>query len=92
MASRDEQETSVAGYRHDYYTVFSADPVHIRRIRKDDRFTITDDTGETVIATIPATAYDPLKGIKRRSKPMTPEQRANATERLRVARSTKTGS
>lgn len=92
MSTRDEQETSVAGYRHDYYTVFSADPVHIRRIRKDDRFTITSDTGDTIMATIPGSAYDPLKGIKRRSKPMTDEQRAKAAERLRVARSTREGS
>ena len=39
--------------------------------------------------TLPKAAFDPLGGFKRKSKPMTEEQRQAAAERLRKAREQK---
>lgn len=86
MTTRDEAETSVAGYRKDYYSVYTADPVHMRRILGDDRFTVLASDDSYVRATVPASAYDPIRGLKRRSKPLTSEQKAALSDRLERAR------
>lgn len=45
---------------------------------------IAELTAEFVI---PLSEFDPLKGFKRKGKPMSPEQRQAAAERLKNARS-----
>lgn len=90
--TKDEHETIVTVSRtDDTVSIYSTDPRYIRKLQKDDRFTITREHVEdgelaAVDATIPQSAYNALTGVKRRSKPMTPEQRQAVSERLRRAR------
>lgn len=90
--TKDEHETIVTVSRtDDTVSIYSTDPRYIRKLRKDDRYTVarvhTED-GEVVAvdATIPQARFNALTGAKRRSRPMTPEQREAASERLRRAR------
>lgn len=88
----DEHETIVTVSRtQELVSIYTSDPRYIRRIRKDDRYTVTrehSEDGEVVAidATIPQDRFNALTGAKRRSRPMTPEQRQAASERLRRAR------
>lgn len=88
----DEHETIVTVSRtQELVSIYTSDPRYIRRIRKDDRYTVTrehSEDGEVVAidATIPQARFNALTGAKRRSRPMTPEQRQAASERLRRAR------
>lgn len=85
----DEQETIVNHTRTDStVAIFTTNPAHMRRIRKDDRFTITREHCEDGVivgldATIPADQFNPLGGVKRRSKPLTDAQRAERAEAMR---------
>lgn len=90
MATMDEQETSVSQTRNSETLIWTANPVHMRALRKRvaegravERKT-WDDAAEFII---PLSEFDPLKGFKRKGKPMSPEQREAAAERLRNARS-----
>lgn len=88
----DEHETIVTVSRtQELVSIYTSDPRYIRRIRKDDRYTVTrehTEDGEVIAidATIPQARFNALTGAKRRSRPMTPEQREAASERLRRAR------
>jgi hypothetical protein len=87
MASRIEQETTVTAIRAEGLVyIYTANPVHLRRLRKDDRATEVaggDDWGRF---TLPASAFDPLKGFKRKGRVMTEDEKAAAGERLAAAR------
>lgn len=92
----DEHETIVTVSRTaELVSIYTSDPRYIRRIRKDDRYTVTRehtvDKGchlevVAIDATIPQDRFNALTGAKRRSKPMTPEERQAVSERLRRAR------
>jgi hypothetical protein len=84
----DEQETTVTYVRSDDKVhIYTANPKHLRRLRMDERATVTRDFGDSAEFTVPAAWFDPLTGFKTRRKPLTAEQRQAATERLALARS-----
>lgn len=91
-----ERETTISVSDGDEFVhVYTAQRKFINRLRKDDRVAIVA-SGEYegspwVAAQIPAHLWSPTSGLKRRSKPMTEEQRAAAVERLRRAREEKQG-
>lgn len=89
MATREEQETTVTFLRGTFTTVYTANPVHLRRLRKDPRATEVAGGEDWGQFTIPEELFDPLKGFKRSRAPMTEEQRKVAAERLRAARENK---
>lgn len=84
----DEQETIINHARSDAtVAIYTTNPAHMRRIRKDDRFTITREHLEDGVtvgldATIPADQFNPLGGIKRRQKPLSDAQRAELAARF----------
>lgn len=89
----DEQETIINHARTDKtVSIYTTNPAHMRRIRKDGRFTVTREHLEDGVivgldATILADQFNPLGGLKSRRKPMTDEQRAAASERMALMRS-----
>lgn len=90
MTARAEQETTVsAGRDESVVRIWSNNPVHVRRLRKDPRATQLDGDDMGGHFTIPADQFDPLKGFKRARRAMTEEQRAAAAERLSNARKAK---
>lgn len=88
MTARADQETTVTAGRDDEWVyVWTNNPVHARRLEKDDRaelITAADDFGGQY--RIASADFDPLKGFRRKSKPMTEDQRAAAAARLANAR------
>ena len=84
----EEQETIINYARTDKtVSIFTTNPAHMRRLRKDDRFTVTREHLEDGVivgldATIPADQFNPLGGIKRRVKPLTDAQRAGLAVRF----------
>lgn len=86
MAIMAEQETTVTQLRNQETHIYTSNPVHLRRLRKDDRAREVaggEDWGEFRVE---PGKFDPTKGFKRAGKPMSDEQRAAAAERLRLAR------
>lgn len=89
----DEQETTVTQLRNGDTYVYTANPVHLRALRKKvtEGRAIERDGDETQgNFLIPLSEFDPLKGFKRRGTPMSPEQKEANAARLaqaRVARS-----
>lgn len=84
MTTRDEQETTLTwAVTDEVVRIFTAVPKHINRLRKDDRATLVKDYGDSAMFTVPASEFDPLKGFKRRRKPLTPEQRTALADRLK---------
>lgn len=85
--TKDEWETTVT-YSHtdDVVRIYTANPKHLNRLRKDKRATLVKDYGESADFTVPAKQFDPLTGFKRQGKPMTPEQKAASAARLASAR------
>ena len=89
MPSRAEQETTVTQLRGGDTYVFTANPVHLRALRKRvEAGTVTERSGDDVSGEfiIPAGLFDPLKGFKRRSRPMTDAEKSAAAERLKTYR------
>lgn len=89
MATMDEQETSVSQTRNSETLIWTANPVHLRALRKrvtEGRAVERKTWNDAAEFVIPLSEFDPLKGFKRKGKPMTPEQREAAAERLRNAR------
>lgn len=78
MASLDEQETTVTQLRNGDTNIWTANPVHLRALRKrvtESRATETrtwEDAGEFVIANAD---FDPLKGFRQRRKPLSDEEK-----------------
>lgn len=78
MASMEEQETTVTQLRNGDTIIYSANPVHIRALRKkvaEGRVVESRTWEDAATFTIPHSEFDPLKGFKRRSAPLTEEQR-----------------
>jgi hypothetical protein len=87
MASLIEQETIVtAGRTEAVVYIWTSNPVHLRRLRKDPRATETAGGIDYGQFTIPSDGFDPLKGFKRKGRVMSDEEKAAAGERLRAAR------
>ena len=88
MTARNEQETTVSAGRDDEWVfVWTNNPVHARRLDADARAVLVtpgDDFGGQY--KIRASDFDPRKGFRRKSKPMTDDQRAAAAARLAEAR------
>jgi hypothetical protein len=87
MTARAEQETTVsAGRDDDMVHIYTSNVVHLRRLRKDARFTEVRGDEEQGFFMIPADLFDPIRGLRRKRAPMTDEQRAEASARLAAAR------
>lgn len=102
MAGRDEQETTVSQGRLDNYVdVWSNNTVDVRALEKEPRAKrilpdpdLVDTDGLTAYleegfgATyrISTEDFSPLKGFRRKRKPMTEEEKAALGERLRKGR------
>jgi hypothetical protein len=92
MSTRAEQETTVTASKTDAVVyVWTSDPVHLRRLRKDARATELAGDDEWGRFTIPADQFDPLKGFRRQGRVLTEQERAVATERLAAARASRIG-
>lgn len=90
MASLIEQETTVTQLRNGDTNIWTANPVHLRALRKrvtENRASETRTWEDAAEFTIPNAEFDPLKGFRRKGKPMSDEQRQAASERLKNARS-----
>lgn len=90
MATLDEQETTVTQVRNGDTNIWTANPVHLRALRKrvaEGRATETRTWEDAAEFLIPLSDFDPLKGFRTKRKPMTDEQRQAAAERLKNARS-----
>jgi hypothetical protein len=87
MTARAEQETTVsAGRDDDMVHIYTSNVVHLRRMRKDSRFVEVSGTDEDGFFTIPADLFDPLRGLRRKGRILTDEQRSEASARLAKAR------
>lgn len=65
--------------------LYSAHLPVIRRVLRDDRWTVVEP-GEFIRATCAYKDWFPLSGMKRKSRPMTDEEKAAAAARLQKAR------
>lgn len=90
--TRDEMETIVVfNALSKSVNIYTTYPPHVRAIENDERYTVTREHFEGgerigIDAEIPANAFHPLKGAKRRQKPLTEDQRAALVERLNSVR------
>lgn len=90
MPSKEEQETTVTWAAGDSFVyVYTSVPKHLRRMRADKRFTETKGEEDWGNFFGPRGLLDPLTGIKRTRKAMTPEQKAASVARLAAARDRK---
>ena len=83
---RGDQETTVAWQNEgEWVYIYTSVPKHIKKLRA--REGVIEVSGEDDWATFkaPRNSFDPMTGFKRRSKPMSPEQRLAAAERLQRA-------
>lgn len=99
MAGRDEQETQVThGRLDDYVEIWSNNVVDVRSLEKEDRAKRVKPDGDVDLAEhleagfgvtyrISTDDFSPLKGFRRKRKPLTDEEKAKVTERLRNSRS-----
>jgi len=86
----DEQETHVTyGRSEETVQIFSTIPAHIRKLRARDGVTVVRDEGDLIVVVIPRASFDPITGFKRKSRPLTPEERERALIRLAEARKAK---
>lgn len=84
MTRRDEQETTVTHLRsEDIVRIYTSNPVDARRLRKDKRITQVSGDETWGEFTAPITAFHPLKGIRRQTKPLSEEQRKARAARMR---------
>ena len=88
MASMEEQETTVTQLRNGGTSIYSANPVHIRKLEKEpraERVKVWMEDGRIDAAQyeIAAGDFDPLKGFKQRRRPLTEEERAKRAETFR---------
>lgn len=84
MTSREGQETTVTHVRaDDTVHIWTANPVHLRKLRKEPRATELQGDEEWGKFTVPATDFDPLTGFKSRRKPLTDEEKAKRAEAFR---------
>lgn len=92
MATLEEQETTVTQLRNGDTNIYTANPVHLRALRKrveegrgEERKT-WEGAAEFIF---PHAEFDPLKGFKSRRKPLTDEQKDALRVRLQSARAQK---
>lgn len=74
----DEQETTVTQIRNGDTLIYTANPVHLRALRKrvaEGRATERDGNDTYGNFVIPNAGFDPLKGFKRQAKPLSDEER-----------------
>lgn len=94
MWTSPERETTLTmNDESDVVLLWSAQRKYVNRVLADDRWTVLEsgvnEEGQPwVSASIPASKYSPLTGVKRKNN-MTPEQKAAAAERLRRNREEK---
>ncbi len=86
MPTMDEQETTVTQLRNGDSYVYTANPVHLRKLRADARATEVKGGEDWAEFIIPNAAFDPLKGFKVRREPLTEEQRREKSERMKRLR------
>lgn len=87
---KDEWETTITYDQMDQVvSIYSTVPKHIRKLRSDERFRVWRDGGDWIHGSINAADFNVLGGFKRKSKPMSEEQRAAAVARLAAARAKK---
>lgn len=101
MAGRDEQETTISqGRLDDYVDVWSNNTVDVRALEKESRAKRVSPEGDVtaeelaehleagfgVTYRISTEDFHPLKGFRRKRKPMTEEEKAALGERLRKGR------
>ncbi|QDH48032.1 hypothetical protein SEA_PHILLYPHILLY_25 [Microbacterium phage PhillyPhilly] len=101
MAGRDEQETSItAGRLDDYVEIWSNNTVDVRALEKESRAkrvspsdiaTMDElvehlEAGFGVTYRVSTEDFHPLKGFRRKRKPLTDEQKAAVTARLAAGR------
>lgn len=86
MASREEQETVISWLRGDKARIYTAYPPHLRRLRAEDRAIELRGGEDWAEFEVEAGAFNPLTGFKRKTRPMTEEERQAASDRLRKAR------
>ena len=85
----DERETVIhLSDADDLVVIWTAQLHVIRRLSKDTRFTLTEGSEDEHWATfsIPAKAWNPVTGAKRKGTPQTPEQRERAIRNLAKGR------
>jgi hypothetical protein len=86
MASMQEQETVVSQLRNAETLIYTANPVHLRRLRKESRAIETrggEDWAEFIVA---PGLFDPVRGFKRTKVLLSDEERARRAARLQKAR------
>lgn len=74
----DEQETTVTQIRNGDTLIYTANPVHLRALRKrvaEGRATERDGDDTYGNFVITNADFDPLKGFKRQAKPISDEER-----------------
>lgn len=82
-----EQETTVTWPNEgEVAYIYSTVPKHLRKLRARDGVVEVNGGPDWGSFTVPRTGFDPFTGFKRKSKPMSPEQREAAIVRLRGAR------
>lgn len=101
MAGREEQETNItAGRLDDYVEIWSNNVVDVRALEKESRAkrlspagdVTPDELAEHLEAGFGATYqistddFHPLKGFRRKRKPMTDEEKAAVSARLAAGR------
>lgn len=102
MAGRDEQETSItAGRLDDYVEIWSNNTVDVRALEKESRAkrivpnpdringeALADymEQGWGVTYRVSTDDFHPLKGFRRKRKPMTDEEKAAVSARLAAGR------
>lgn len=85
-----EQETTVtAGRSEKYVDIYTTNSVHLKKLRSDSRVAEIRGGEDWGQFRIPAPMYDPITGFKRARKPMTEEQKVQASERLEKARASR---
>lgn len=91
--SSDERETNIISTDgDDLVTIWTAQRRHISKLRSNSNFTETHSGfhGNTEWAefTIPAERWNPVTGAKRAGRVMTPEEKEQASARLKRGRET----
>lgn len=81
MATLEEQETTVTQIRNGGTSIYTANPVHIRKLEKEPRAVrvrvwMEDGKIDAAQYEIEAGQFDPVKGFKRATKPLSDEERA----------------
>ena len=83
MTTMSEQETTITQLRNGDTYVYTANPIHLRALRKrvsEGRATERRGDAESGDFIIPNAEFDPLKGFKRKSAPLSDAERERRRE------------